>query len=202
MINGYEDEKKLIQRDIDRSNQNISTDVKVSENESSGGLITDKIISLLNYRLNEEEYSSRLYKSMANYLRFNGNFGAAKLYDNYSQEELEHAKWVYDYMQSMNIMPEIREIRKPDCEFESVIDVYERAYNHEIEITKQCLTLAKTCKDEDDFMTMPLAHKYINEQRDEIAKAKAILDRVKAFGGSDIIMYEIDESLLEGEVIY
>ena len=60
--------------------------------------ISENLIKILNYRIVQEEFSSRLYKAMAIWLDFKGFNGAAKLWNTYSEEELKHANWAYEYL--------------------------------------------------------------------------------------------------------
>jgi len=49
------------------------------------------IVKLLHYRVEQEEYSARLYMSMSTWLDDKGFVGAAKLFKQYSDEEIFHA---------------------------------------------------------------------------------------------------------------
>ena len=51
------------------------------------GIIPEKIVTLLNYRINQEELSSRLYLAMSEWLEIAGFLGASKLWGSYSDEE-------------------------------------------------------------------------------------------------------------------
>jgi len=50
-------------------------------------IITDKLVKLLQYRIEQEEYSVRLYKAMSICLSYKGYKGAAALFEKYSVEE-------------------------------------------------------------------------------------------------------------------
>ena len=66
-------------------------------------IISEKIIQLLNYRIQQEEFSSRLYLAMSVWLDFKGYFGASKLWKKYSEEEKAHSEWAYKYLLELNI---------------------------------------------------------------------------------------------------
>ena len=158
-------------------------------------IISDKIITLLNYRIEQEEQSSRLYKSMSNWLNYNGFTGAAKLWEKYSNEELTHAQWSYDYLLDLDIKPITPELPKPKQDFNGLIDIIQKSYDHELEITTQCQQLAKACVEENDFMTLVIAQKYLKEQTEEIAKTVYWLDRIEAFGDSKECLRLLDNEM-------
>ena len=50
--------------------------------------ISNNIENLINYRISQEEYSSRLYLAMSNWLQNNGYDGASKLFKKWADEEM------------------------------------------------------------------------------------------------------------------
>lgn len=145
-------------------------------------LINDKLIQLLNFRIEQEEISSRLYFSMAIWLEYNGFIGAASLWKKYSEEEKKHAEWAYTYQMDMNIKPAIPAIPAPDSEFEGLVDIIEKSLEHEKLVTSQCTDLAAAALKDGDFMVLTLAQKYLAEQQEELAKTQYWVDRLEAFG--------------------
>lgn len=158
-------------------------------------ILSNKIINLLNFRIEQEEYSSRLYKSMSVWLNFNGFIGAAKEWEKYSNEEMGHAQWSYNYLLDLDIRPTTPLLQQPPNEFKSFPEIIKMSYEHEKEVTEQCQALAKACVEEGDFMTLSLAQKYLNEQVDEIAKTTTLLDKLDAFGTDKIALRLLDNEL-------
>lgn len=158
-------------------------------------VIEKSIEDLINYRIQEEEKSSRLYFYMSKWLAFNGFSGASKLWDKYSSEELNHASWAYSYLEDLNILPCVDSIEKPDVEISSLQDVINKSLEHEILITKQCNDLAKAALAANDFMTLELAQKYLKEQVEEIAKTTYWVDRLSAFGDEPAALRLLDDEM-------
>lgn len=146
-------------------------------------VISENIIKLLNYRISEEEYSSRLYQAISVCMNYKGYSGAASLFEKYSQEELKHAKWAYDFLLDLDIRPEVPALKAPPSEFKGLIEVLKMAYDHELSITSQCNSLAVAAQKENDFLTLPLAFQYMQEQKEEISKTVFWLDRIEVLGG-------------------
>lgn len=147
-------------------------------------LISNKIIEKLQYRIQQEELSSRLYKSMSIWLNLNGYENASKVWCEYANEEMEHAQWVYDYLLELNIKPEVQNLEAVESNFKDFPQIIAKSYMHEKEVTDQCKELAKLCAEENDFMTMNVAQKFLAEQADEMSKVQLHVDKLKTFGTS------------------
>jgi len=159
--------------------------------------ISKKIEDLINFRIVEEEKSSRLYLAMSKWLDFHGYSGAAKLWKKYSDEEMNHVNWAYAYLQDLDILPTVPALEQPQVEFKSLPNICELSNTHELLVTKQCNELAKTALNEGDFMTMQLAQKYLTEQTEEIGKTTYWLDRLEAFGDSPEALRLLDNEMAE-----
>ena len=159
--------------------------------------VSKKVQDLLKLRIQNEEYSSRLYKAMSNFLEYNGYTGAAKLWDKYSSEELTHAKWVNSFLLDLDYLPPLPAIKEPPCEFESLPDVIKKSFDHEYQITLECKELAKACLAEGDFLTFGLAQRFINEQVEELAKTQLWVDKLESFGESKEALKLLDNEMSE-----
>lgn len=160
--------------------------------------ISKKIEDLINFRILEEEKSSRLYLAMAKWLRFNGYEGAAKLWEKYSEEELIHTNWAYTYLEDLDIKPIVPSLPEPKCEYASLSEICKLSYDHELLVTKQCNDLAKASQEEGDFMTLQLAQKYLAEQTEEIMRQTHWLNRIELLGGESITndgLYLLDKEM-------
>ena len=158
-------------------------------------VISKTIIKLLNYRIQQEEQSSRIYKAMSIWLNLNGYTGASKLWDSYSKEELDHADWAYKYLLDLNLLPVTPSQEEPELEFKGLPQIIALTMKHELEITNQCKDLAMQCLKENDIMTFGLAQKYVEEQIGEIAKAQLWIDKLNAFGEDKIALRLLDEEM-------
>lgn len=159
--------------------------------------ISPRLIALMNYRIEQEEASSRLYKAMAVWLDYTGFSGAAKLWNRYSSEELVHAQWAYQYLLDLDVKPEVPPIAKPSTEFGGLVDIVYKSYEHEQEVTRQCQELAAGAFKDGDYATLHLAQKYLDEQVEEIAKTNYWINRLTAFGSDGILLRELDEEMEE-----
>ena len=159
--------------------------------------ISNNIENLINYRISQEEYSSRLYLAMSKWLQNNGYDGASKLFKKWADEEMVHAGFSYSYLQDVNCIPKVQTVREPDKEFSGLKDIVNKAVEHEMKITEQCNELVKACHEENDYVTLNLALKYTNEQIEEIAKTTYWNDRLEEFGDSKSSLFAIDNEMGE-----
>lgn len=159
--------------------------------------ISKNIEKLINFRIQREEASSRLYLAMSKWLGYNGYSGAEKLWAKYSSEELNHAGWGYTYLQDLDLLPCVPQLEQPVCEYKSLPDIIQQSYDHEMLISKECNDLAKASFNESDFMTLQLAQKYLAEQSEEISKITYWLDRLDAFGDSKEALRLLDDEMGE-----
>jgi ferritin len=159
--------------------------------------INKDIEGLLNFRIAQEEYSSRLYLAMSKWLIFNGYKGAGKLWKKYADEEMTHAGWAYTYLEDLDLLPTVPELAAPPVDFTSLPEICTRSYKHELVVTQQCNELAKKALDVNDFMTLELAQKYLKEQAEEIGRQSYWLDRLTSFGDSKEALFLLDNEMGE-----
>jgi len=139
-------------------------------------LLSKEAISDLTYRINQEEFSSRLYEDMSLWFEDKGYINFAKLYKKYSLEELTHAEWAKDFLLSFKVKPQLQEIQSPESSYECCGDILEATLEHEAIISKQCQELSIKALKRGEIMLHSLAMKYCAEQVEEMNKAYSILD--------------------------
>lgn len=158
-------------------------------------LLSKSCEDLLNYRILQEEYSSRLYLSMSLWLNNTGYKNAGSLWKKYSEEEQNHADWAKTYLLSMGVQPTTPALDAPGDTYEGLPQIIRLSFAHEIAVTKQCKELADAAVGEKDHMLYTLAHKYLSEQIEEHDKMQNLLDQLTAFGEDKIALRLLDNSL-------
>jgi len=157
--------------------------------------LNKKIVDLLNYRIQQEEHSSRIYEQFALWLDDKGFKNFAALYYKYASEELTHAKFAKDHLLAYGIQPELTKLPAPDYEFNSLKEILVLTLKHEHEITDQCNELAKAAMELNDFPTMTLGLKYCAEQVEELDKAQTFVDQMETFGDSKEVMITLEHNV-------
>jgi len=155
--------------------------------------ISDKIYNMLNEQLKNEHESSLLYLAMSQWLSYNGWFGASKLWDKYSKEELIHRDKFYEYIQDRGCMPKTMATKEQPIGFDGIEAIVENSYKHEIQVTEWIKQIAKAAFDEGDLNAYEFAMKMISEQTEEEAKTLYWVDRIKMIKSKDASLYFLDK---------
>ena len=160
-------------------------------------IITNKMIDLLQMRIQHEEGNNKKYTAMSNWLNLNGYLGAAKLWKKYSEDELTHKDWAVQYLLNLNILPIEPQEDQPKTDFKGLSNIIALSYQVEMTTTEECNELAKACLTESDMMTFTLAQKYVAEQIEEISKIQTWIDRLNSFGDDKIALRLLDNEMGE-----
>lgn len=173
----------------------MKTDIKTSSTKGKNPLIDESCISFLNYRVQQEDQSARIYLSMSLWLDNNGYVNAAKLWRKYSDEEYKHADIAREYLLNMGVQPATPALEQPSETYEGLPDIIYQSFDHEVEITKQCSDLAKHALADGSHMLYELALHYLREQNEEHGKMQNWVDQLKAFGEDKIAMRLLDHEI-------
>jgi ferritin len=141
--------------------------------------ITQKIVDLLNYRIQQEQYSSKIYEQMYLFLQNESYINSAKVWKKFAEEELEHAELAKEYLMSFNIMPELMVIEEPINDFKDLVDIIQKTYDHEVIVTQQCLDLTNKAMELKDWTLFALGQKYNEIQRIEMDEVNTLMDIAK-----------------------
>lgn len=159
------------------------------------GPISENLKKLLNYRIEQEEYSSRIYLAMSMWLNDKGYVGAAGLWKKYSDEEQGHANKAKDMLLAFGIQPDTPALAKPPQTFQGLPDIIRKSYDHEMDVTMQCQELAKAAMNEGNMMVMELGLWYSKEQVEELDKMQTWIDKLEAFGEDKVAMRFLDNEM-------
>lgn len=160
-------------------------------------MISEKINNILNEQINKEFYSGYLYLSISAYLKELGLKGFASWLRIQSKEEVEHGLRIFDYIINCNSFVTLKQIHMPDFEFNGVLSVFRKIYEHEKSITSSIMTVAKLAEDECDRTTLNFVDWFIEEQVQEEENIKDIIKRLELFGEDKVALLLIDRELGE-----
>ena len=157
--------------------------------------MTETMTQALNDQLEREAYASFLYLSMASWLDTQGLNGAAQFMYRQSDEEREHMMRIFTYILDMDARAVVPAIEQPRIEFESVQKVFSEAYEHEKTVTASINNLVNQSIQENDHATNNFLQWYVEEQREEEALMRTILDKIHLIGDGPQSLYFIDKEL-------
>lgn len=149
----------------------------------------------LNEQIALEGYASFLYLSMASWCDLQGLEGCAKFMHRQSEEEREHMLKIFHYLSEVDGRALAPAIEKPPAEFESVRALFELVYGHEQKVTRAIHELVALSHEEKDHTTHNFLQWYVEEQREEEALMRTILDKIKLIGDAPQSLYFIDNEV-------
>ena len=158
-------------------------------------MINLKVQSAINDQIKKEEFSSRLYLSMAIWCEQKGYPGAAKFLFSHADEERMHMLKLVHYLNDRGGKAQLAIIDQPADEFDSLLDIFEKVMEHEKYITEAINNLYEVTVHEKDYTTMNFLQWYITEQLEEESLFNTILDKIKLVGTDKAGMFHIDKEL-------
>lgn len=158
-------------------------------------MIKKTVESAINEQIKREEFSSRLYLSMAIWCEANGYPGAAAfLYRQADEERMHQLKFVH-YVNDRGGKAALMALSSPESHFESLSHVFKQVMEHEQYITASINDLYEVTLNEKDYTTGNFLQWYINEQIEEESTMATILDKINLVGNDKSGMFHIDKEL-------
>lgn len=160
---------------------------------------TKDYIDILTFRIEQEEYSARLYESMSLWLDNSGYVNAAKAWKKDSEGELVHAGWAKKFLLDMGVTPKLSALPELPTVYKGLPDIIRQSYAHEIKVTQQCNDLSEFSMKTGNHLLHQLAMKFLTEQQEEMGKAQTLMDKLASFGEDKIAMRLFDHDFQEDQ---
>ena len=142
-------------------------------------MISEKIANRLNEQVNNEFYSSWIYRAMAYWLDNAGYKGFAGWFFAQAAEEQGHATKIASYLSEQGAQVKLGPIAQPKIDYKSVQEIIEAALEHEKLVTKQVHEIADMAIAENDHATRKFIDWKVEEQVEEVSTVSDILGWVK-----------------------
>lgn len=152
-------------------------------------MLNTNLCAELNKQINEEIFSAYLYLAMAAYFHAANFSGFAKWMEVQAMEELTHAKKIFDYLIDRGEKVTLEKIEKPASEWNSPLDAFEAAYDHEKRVTARIHHLMDIAIAEKDYATVAMLQWFVTEQVEEEATASSIVTKLKMASGTNAIFF-------------
>jgi ferritin len=149
----------------------------------------------INEQIRDELYSAYLYLSMAAYFEATSLPGFAKWMRVQSQEEVEHAMKLFDFVNERGGRVELHAIEQPPVAFESPLAVFQTTYEHEQKVTSLIHSLYEVALEENDYAAQVMLHWFIDEQVEEEDSVSQILDTLERVGDKAQGLVMLDREL-------
>lgn len=158
-------------------------------------MISTRMEQALNEQIQLEGNASFLYLSMASWCDRQGLSGCASFMHRQSAEERAHMLRIFHYISDVDGKALAPGIAQPPAEFDSVRALFEQVYAHEQKVTASIHKLLDISTEENDYTTQNFLQWYINEQREEEALMRTILDKIRLIGDGPQSLYFIDKEV-------
>ena len=99
-----------------------------------------------------------------------------------SLEERNHAMMMVQYLLDKDVRPQIPSVGEVESEFKDALAPLELALAQEITVTKQIETLARTARDESDYVGEQFMQWFLKEQVEEVSTMKTLVNVAKRAG--------------------
>ena len=156
-------------------------------------MISEKLQEAINVQITAEMWSSNLYLSMSFYLQKEGFDGFAHWMRKQSQEELQHAYDLADYVAKRGGAAKVDKIDVVPQGWGSVLEVFEHVYNHECHVSELIDKLVNVASEEKDKASQDFLWGYVREQVEEEATAQDIVDKLKKCNDYAGVLYLNDK---------
>lgn len=149
----------------------------------------------INNQICNEGYASNFYLALAYWCDDQALEGCKKFFMRQSDEERLHMLKLYEYMSESGVQPITPAIEQPPIKYNSVQEAFQKVFEQERSVTLSIHNLLKLALDENDYNTQHFLQWYVDEQREEEAVIRTILDRIKVIGEGGQSLYYIDKEV-------
>lgn len=155
-------------------------------------MLSKEMVKSLNYQINRELYSAYLYLAMASFADAEGLNGFANWFKIQAKEEEFHAEKMYNYVNQQGEHVILEAIEKPESEYFSMLDLFEKTLEHEKVVTSLINGLVKLAREENDYATESFLQWYVSEQVEEEANPNDMIQKLKFIGedGRGLLMLD------------
>ena len=164
-------------------------------------MISKNIEKVFNNQIGVEEQSARIYMAMASWCEVNGFPGASKYLYVHSDEERMHQTRLMTYINTRGGYAVLPKLDLPEAVYKSLTEVFEHILKHEEFVTSCINKMLDVTMKEKDYTSANFLQWYVNEQIEEEASAREVLDMIKLAGGDKGGMFHIDKDLAAKSVI-
>ncbi|NBC83610.1 MAG: ferritin [Bacteroidetes bacterium] len=141
-------------------------------------MLSEKMEKILNEQLAKEGYSSDIYLAMASWAEVNGFAGIAKWLYAQSEEERVHMLKFLAYINDRGGHAIVPASEQPPKNYETIQKLFEKVLEHEKYISAAINEIVGKCIELKDYTTHTWIQWFVNEQIEEEAQVKNILDKL------------------------
>jgi ferritin len=158
-------------------------------------MLSQIIQNAINEQIKNEVYSAYFYLGMSGYFEASNLPGGARWMRVQYEEELMHALKFFDFVHNRGGRATLLAIDQPPSNFQSPLDVFQRALEHEQKVTAMINNLYALATQENDYPAQVLLQWFITEQVEEEKNATRIVEQLKMIGDNGSALLILDREL-------
>lgn len=158
-------------------------------------MIKKEMETLLNEQFHKEMFSALQYLAVASYFEEQNLDGFAHFYRIQAQEEMAHAMKQFDYVHQVDGKITMQAIAQAKSDFTNIVEVFEFTLKAEQGVTESINRIMKAAVDLGDFATQSFLQWFVNEQVEEEALIRNILQKLRMIGDNSSALYLLNEEL-------
>lgn len=158
-------------------------------------MLSQKLQDALNEQINKEFFSEYMYLSISAYLLSKDLDGFANYFKVQAEEEHFHAMKMFNFVHDAGGNVILKPLDGPQTSFNSVVQVFEMALDHEKFITKSINDLMDLAIQEKDHAVRSFLQWYVDEQVEEESTISRLITKLKMINGEGHGMLMLDAEL-------
>ena len=154
-----------------------------------------RVVEAINRQINSELSASYSYLAMSAWCERQKFVGAARWLRLQSQEENMHAMKLFDFILARDEDVELQALDRPRMTFNKISDVFARALEQEMEVSRQIDALYETAFTEKSFAAVAELQWFLTEQVEEEKTAREIVAKFRLVGDDPASLLDLDREL-------
>ncbi|MFW6206545.1 MAG: ferritin [Gemmatimonadota bacterium] len=157
--------------------------------------MNEKVLDGLNRQINREFFAAYLYLALSAEFDRRSLDGFAVWMRAQAREEMDHAMRLVDHLQERGAKVTLDAIEKPDADFESVLEAFEAALEHESRVTEWIHELYDLAVEHHDHPEQLVLEWFVTEQVEEEDSIGTIVDQLRMAGDNQAAILMLDREL-------
>jgi ferritin len=158
-------------------------------------VLSDHLLEKLNEQMNHEFFSSNFYLTMAAYCAEENYDGFSHFFLMQSEEERMHAMKIFHFIHTLGNRARISGLDSPNNDYQSVLQAFEQAYEHEQMVTKRIYELSDIALNEREHATINFLKWFIDEQVEEESTFDGLIQKLKRIEDDSNALFMLDLEL-------
>ena len=157
--------------------------------------MTEKLRLMMEDQINKELWSAYIYLEIAEFYKSKGLEGYHIYFEEQAKEEVEHAEKFMNYMQDRDLSFVFKPIQPLNHKFNDLREPLVFQLEHERLVTSLIEALFKQADLDDDFLTKKFLSWFLEEQLEEEARSKGLIDEFDLFGKDGSGLYKLNKKM-------